>query len=160
MRQRRTHLGDGISEAKIHDRDDDRGDEHATPAAHVETEVPAREVSGDNRADSKRPKGEDAGVAPQLAFFEIVLFGDMIGDPVFMLLHSHFPTPSVKFAVPNGKIHTMARLDSNRPGVAAKRMQASRSAHFRSPDRSPISSLRISIMTAGRAFGPACLSTV
>ena len=108
MRQGRAHLGDGIGETEIHDRDDDRGDEHAAPAAHIESEVPAREIAGDNRADAKSPKREDAGVAPQLAFFEIILAGDVIGNPAFMSLLSHFSNPLLSFAGSNGKIHTMA----------------------------------------------------
>ena len=75
----------------------DGGDEHAAPAADIETEVPAREISGDNRADAKRPKREDARVAPQLAFFEIILAGDVIGNPAFMSLLSHFSNPLLSF---------------------------------------------------------------
>src|SRR5262245_30977638 len=95
MRQGRAHLGDRIGETEIHDGDEDGGDKHAAPAADVEPEVPAREIAGDNRADAKSPKREDPGMAPQLTLLEIVLAGDMIRNPAFMSLLSHFPTPSV-----------------------------------------------------------------
>ena len=56
MRQCRAHLGDGIGQTEIHDRDDDGADEHAAPSTHGEAEVPTREISRDDRRDAKRPK--------------------------------------------------------------------------------------------------------
>ena len=95
MRQCRAHLGDRIGEAEIHDGDDDGGDEHAAPAANGEAEVPAGKVAGNDRAHAECPQCKDAGVALELALFEIIFLGDVIRDPAFMSLLSHFPTPSV-----------------------------------------------------------------
>ena len=55
MRQRRTHLGDRIGEAEIHDRDDDCADEHAAPAAHGKAQVPAGKIPRNHRCDAERP---------------------------------------------------------------------------------------------------------
>ena len=102
---------------------------------------------------------EDAGVAPQLTLFEIVLAGVVIGDPAFMSFFvSHFQTPRIapaqcKFTPWRGSLQ---------PGCAsaARRRSASRSAQLRWPGSSPISSLRISIMAAGRPQRPAWRATV
>ena len=47
--------------------------------------------------DAKSPKREDAGVAPELAFFEIILAGDVIRNPAFMSRLSHFSNPLLSF---------------------------------------------------------------
>jgi hypothetical protein len=76
----RRHLGDAVAQAVIHDRDDDARDQQAAEAACVEAEVPAVEISRDDRADTERPKRPEGGVTAQLAPFEIAVFRVPIGD--------------------------------------------------------------------------------
>ena len=84
MRHRRAHLGEREGKAEIHDGDDDGGDQHAAPAARGEAEVPAGEVSRDDGGDAERPQREHAGMAPELAVFEIVDARAAIGDAAFV----------------------------------------------------------------------------
>ena len=51
--------------------DDDRGDEHAAPAADGEAEIPAGEIARDDRADAERPKACDPRIAAQAPLLEI-----------------------------------------------------------------------------------------
>ena len=89
--------------------DDDGGDEHAAPTADGEAEVPAGEVSGNDRANAERPKREDARVALQLTFIEIVLAGDVIRDPAFMFFLSHFRHPLFRTRFESKLCRRMAR---------------------------------------------------
>ncbi len=93
MRQGRAHLGDGIGQAEIHDGDDDGAEEHATPAAYGEAEVPAGEIARDDRGDAERPQIKNARVAPELAVLEIIYAGTAIGNAAFVLFLSHFSNP-------------------------------------------------------------------
>ena len=54
--------------------------EQTTEAAGVEAEVPAVEISRDDRADTERPERPEGGVTAQLAPFEIAVFRVPIGD--------------------------------------------------------------------------------
>ena len=93
VRQRRRHLGEAEDQPEIHDRDDDRGDEQAAPAAGADAEVPAGEVTGDDGADAERPQRPDARVAPQSALLEVVLAGILVGDAADGFLVSHATLP-------------------------------------------------------------------
>ena len=78
--QCRCHLCDGEGQSEVHDRDDAGGDEHAAPPRDRKSEVPAREVARDDRADRERPERDDAGVAPQTASLEVGCVGFPVGD--------------------------------------------------------------------------------
>ena len=80
VRQCRRHLGDAVAQAVVHDRDDDACDEQTTEAPGVEAEVPAVEISRDDRADTERPERPEGGVTAQFAPFEIAVFRVPIGD--------------------------------------------------------------------------------
>ena len=87
---------------------------------------------GDNRRPT--PSAQSAKTPAwrsEFAFFEIVLAGYVIRNPAFMSLLSHFPTPPVISPVLTAQIHTMACLDLNSPGVAAKEYRPARSAQLR-----------------------------
>src|SRR4030095_9866524 len=95
VRQGGRHFREAEDEAEIHDRDDDRGDEQAAPAADPDAELPAGEVAGGHRARADRPPRPDTGVTSQLAVLEIILARILVRDAADGFLVSHATLPFV-----------------------------------------------------------------
>ena len=70
VRQRRRELGDTRAQARVEHGRQERREQQPPEAPDCEAEVPAEEVAGDDRPDTKRPQRPRAGVAPQAALVE------------------------------------------------------------------------------------------
>src|ERR671919_1902468 len=84
----RRHLGDAVTEAVVHDGDENRRDDQAPEARRRQAEVPAVVVAGDDGADAERPEHPHTGMPPEAPLLEVLLVHLLIGDrPHFSLCH-------------------------------------------------------------------------
>ena len=63
--------------------------EKAAETADIETDVPSREVAGDDGCDSERPQHPDTGVSLQSPLLEVALVDVAIGDRADLLFGRH-----------------------------------------------------------------------
>ena len=79
MRQRRRHFGEREGQPEIHDRNDDRREEHRAEALR-QSEIPTGIMAGDDRADAERPERPDARITLQPPRLEIGVVYRCVGD--------------------------------------------------------------------------------
>ncbi len=83
MGQGRAHLGDAEAKASVHDGHDQESNQHSAETSGGETEIPAKEIPGDDRSYSERPQRPHARVTLETSFLEVLWGRLLVLDALF-----------------------------------------------------------------------------